>query len=359
MQEIFKTIGKGMLRPVTAASLVLAFFMLAGCGEEDANAIETEVADVRYQMGEPLIDSTLAVIVASEYGADTLTTAEFRSQVEMVTQQVPQVANDADQTRELRKNIVEDFVLRHALFGEAEQLGVMADTARVEAQLDQIRSRFASEEQFQQALAADALTEDSLRSSISEFVLQQMMIERLAEAAEEPTEEEVTRYSEEQAEQVRAQHILFLTQGLSETQVDSVEERAQMVLDSIQAGADFAELARRYSEDGTAATGGDLGFFSRGQMVEPFSEAAFALPDSGAVTPELVKTRYGYHIIRLTGRRTGEPIDTTRARQMLLQERRQEAVTAGIRELRKNVTVRLNPMIVDADLNEGEDSLGG
>src|SRR5690606_25027138 len=130
-------------------------------------------------------------------------------------------------------------------------------------------------------------------------------------------------------------------------------QQAEAVLDSIRSGADFAELARRHSQDpGSAAAGGDLGFFSRGQMVAPFEEATFALEDSGDVATDLVETQFGFHIIKLTGRRAGTPMDTTRARAAMMQQRRQDVVEAGIDTLRGKVTVRLNQTIVDADLNK-------
>ncbi|MCL5094143.1 MAG: peptidylprolyl isomerase [Patescibacteria group bacterium] len=73
---------------------------------------------------------------------------------------------------------------------------------------------------------------------------------------------------------------------------------ADDVLVQVKSGGDFAVLAKKYSQDTTAANGGDLGFFSKGKMVPEFEKAAFAL--SVGQTSDLVKTIYGYHIIKLT-----------------------------------------------------------
>jgi parvulin-like peptidyl-prolyl isomerase len=73
--------------------------------------------------------------------------------------------------------------------------------------------------------------------------------------------------------------------------------KAQDVLNKVKGGGDFAELAKENSQDSTAANGGDLGFFAKGQMVKEFEDAAFAL-QPGQVS-DLVKTQYGYHIIKV------------------------------------------------------------
>ncbi len=345
----------GARRPFPAAHVLVAFFLtitLAACGSGDEASAQSDESELTYKMGEPITDANLAAIVTSDYGSDTLTSAEFQDRFERIATQVPQLRTDPDQARELRKNIVEDFVLRHALFGEADRVGVTADTGAVSLRLAQVKGQFPSEEAYQQALAADNISEDELRGNISDMLRQEQMFERFSESVQDPSEQEVTDFRQSRAEQVRASHILFLVpQGAAQERRDSIRQVAQAVLDSIRAGADFAEMARRHSDDGTAQMGGDLGFFSRGQMVEPFEEAAYALPDSGQVTSELVETQYGYHIIQQTGRRTAELMDTTQARQLMLRDRQREAIESEIDNLREKVTVRLNPGVVQAELN--------
>lgn len=85
--------------------------------------------------------------------------------------------------------------------------------------------------------------------------------------------------------------------GTSDTINADALKRAQDVLAKLNAGAKFEDLAKQYSEDTTASNGGDLGFFSAGQMVKPFEDATFAL--EVGKTSGIVKTQYGFHIIKL------------------------------------------------------------
>jgi peptidyl-prolyl cis-trans isomerase D len=99
--------------------------------------------------------------------------------------------------------------------------------------------------------------------------------------------------------QVRASHILFKTEGKDEA---AVRKEAEAVLKQAKAGADFAALAKKYSQDDASkANGGDLGFFSEGQMVPEFEKAAFSM-EPGQISG-LIKTQYGFHIIKVTDKK--------------------------------------------------------
>jgi len=119
------------------------------------------------------------------------------------------------------------------------------------------------------------------------------------------TGQQIERYYNEnvqqyqQPEQVRASHILLKTEGKDDA---AVKKQAEALLAQLKAGADFAELAKKNSEDtGSAVKGGDLDFFGRGQMVKEFDEKAFSM-QPGQMS-DLVKTQFGYHIIKVTDKR--------------------------------------------------------
>ncbi len=119
-----------------------------------------------------------------------------------------------------------------------------------------------------------------------------------------PSEDEVKRYYEENVarftheKQVRAQHIMLRVKpDAPEAEVEKIRAKAQKILDEAKKGKNFAELAKKYSQDeATAKKGGELGFFSYKQMDPAFSAAAFALKP-GEIS-DLVRTAHGFHIIK-------------------------------------------------------------
>ncbi|HJQ71107.1 MAG TPA: peptidylprolyl isomerase [Blastocatellia bacterium] len=137
----------------------------------------------------------------------------------------------------------------------------------------------------------------------------------------------IAKYYEEhknEYEQVRVRHILvsIVTQeegvkGKRPRSKIEARRRAEALLARARKGEDFAKLAVQYSDDGSSAQGGDLGYFSRGVMVVDFEEVAFALKP-GQVS-ELVQTPYGFHIMRLEGRRIA-PVDDPMTQQQIQTE---------------------------------------
>ena len=109
-------------------------------------------------------------------------------------------------------------------------------------------------------------------------------------------EDNIDKFTQEK--QVKARHILFrLPTGTSAEDQKKIEEKAESVLEKAKKGEDFAKLAEEYSEDTTKSRGGDLGYFAKGGMVKEFEDVAFSLKKDEI--SDLVKTTYGYHIIKI------------------------------------------------------------
>jgi peptidyl-prolyl cis-trans isomerase D len=104
------------------------------------------------------------------------------------------------------------------------------------------------------------------------------------------------------SDRVKVAHILFKTTGKTPAEAAAIEKKASDVLKQIKGGADFAELAKKNSEDTTASKGGELGWLVRGQTVKEFEDTAFSMKP-GQVS-DLVKTVYGIHILKLEDKQT-------------------------------------------------------
>jgi len=139
-------------------------------------------------------------------------------------------------------------------------------------------------------------------------------------------------------EQVRASHILLKTEGKTDA---DVKAKAEAILKQVKAGADFAELAKKNSEDeSNAKNGGDLDYFGRGRMVPEFDQAVFAM-QPGQIS-DLVKTQYGYHIIKLVDKKSAATRSLAEVRQQLTDqlayERAQAQAAVLAEKLEKQVS---------------------
>jgi peptidyl-prolyl cis-trans isomerase SurA len=143
-------------------------------------------------------------------------------------------------------------------------------------------------------------------------------------------------------EEVHARHVLLsLKPGVPAADEQRVLQKAREVAQKAKAGEDFALLAKQYSDGPSAAQGGDLGYFKRGVMVSELEVAAFSLPVGGVSDP--IRTRFGYHVLKIEDRRAVPPPPFDQVKEQLRQKIRQEQgekLTAEyLGELRKESSV--------------------
>lgn len=182
------------------------------------------------------------------------------------------------------------------------------------------------------------------------------LLEKEIESKAKVSDQDVKDYYEKHKEdfasvsQIRASHILVKT-----------EEEAKKVLGRLKKGEDFAKIAKKSSIDpGSAKNGGDLGFFSSGQMVPEF-EAAAAKLKVGEIS-EPVKTQFGYHIIKVTDKKLGKPVEFEKVKNLISQhlsaEKQKEVFDSYIEELKKTYKVEINKEAVSKLAPVGEKKEG-
>jgi peptidyl-prolyl cis-trans isomerase C len=146
-------------------------------------------------------------------------------------------------------------------------------------------------------------------------------------------------------ERARARHILIrVAPNASKDERAAALKKIQDIQKQVK-GGDFAELAKKYSEDpGSKERGGDLGYFSRGDMVDPFEKAAFSL-NVGQVS-DIVTTDFGYHIIRLEERKaaTKFTFDDVKddLKEYLFQQRAARKFEGYVKDLRGKADIKIN-----------------
>lgn len=165
-------------------------------------------------------------------------------------------------------------------------------------------------DQVKQGAVPDDIPDlDQLMSLIDQTTLARLMIKKLAENHGQPLDAATRDYYQQHLseytlpERVKAAHILIKTDKRSD---DEAQELAKQVRAEALTGNDsFADLAKKYSEDASVQrNNGDLGFFTRGKMAKPFEDAVFAMQKSGDIS-SVVKTQFGYHIIRFDQKQSG------------------------------------------------------
>jgi peptidyl-prolyl cis-trans isomerase D len=161
---------------------------------------------------------------------------------------------------------------------------------------------------------------------------------------------------------VRVEHILFMTVGKTDAEVAEIRKKAEDVLKQIKKGANFEDLAKKYSEDpgGSKEKGGDIGWIVQGQTVPAFEKVAFSLP-KGAVS-DLVKTEYGFHIIKVLDKETAhtKPFDEVKdsiKAPLVLQRADQQASDEAEKlsaAIRRSSKVSLDDLVKEFHLETGQ-----
>jgi len=184
--------------------------------------------------------------------------------------------------------------------------------------------------------ADDLQDSEEVRGQVAEFekvAIQQVYMARLIE--ESLTEEAVRKqYDETIANQegpleVRASHIL----------VENEQEGAD-IIKALEGGADFAELARERSTGPSAPRGGDLGYFVRSAMVQPFADAAFAI-EPGSVGPDPVESEFGWHVIKVFDKRRQPAPSFEESRGEIEQQLTRDLIAAHMAKLRADSKIEL------------------
>ena len=295
-----------------SAILVLGVLLLAAaCTKKDAASSATPAAAPAASTapGTPAaaaaakpVPAQLPDVVAKVNGEDIK-----KNELEMAVKTLEERAQSPvppEQRDAVVRQVLDRIVGFKLLVQEAKSRKLVAPPWEVDGQIETVKKQFQSEEQFQQMLKTRGITLDQLRTETADSTTVNKMLETELVPKLAVSESEVKKFFDEnrprfrQEDSVHVSHILIRVDEKADPATKAkAKAQADDILKQLQKGAAFADLAKKYSQDpGSAPNGGDLAFFSKGQMVPAFENAAFALQPGQ--TSAVVQTPFGYHIIK-------------------------------------------------------------
>ncbi len=319
MKQQIKRIPASLVIDIAGTCLMtlLVVLFLAGCAtttqvvNENAVSIaaDGEATDKSPEKAETAEQTNAAEeVVLATVNGETITIKEYNEKLKRLSAfERARYRSEAG-----HKNFLDALILQLLMVQKAKQMGLDQD--------EDVRSKI------------EALTRE-----VTERVLADALVEREVMDKTVVTDKEAKEYYAKhrdefvEKEKISARHILVAT-----------EEEAQAILDELANGADFAKLAEEKSKDrGTAKKGGDLGYFERGSMTPDFEEACLSL-QIGEISG-IVKTVFGYHIIKLEDKKEASPKEfyevTDEIKKKLIADKRREAYQNWIEQLKKEAKI--------------------
>jgi peptidyl-prolyl cis-trans isomerase C len=327
-----------------------------GAVEPDAGQIPVAPVDVAQDPVEPQVDKVVAVVNGAEITESQVVRrveVKWKAQLDKLAEQAPELA--AQQEKLARSRATQELVIEHLLDEEAHKAGIEVTDAELVAEMtEQLAAQTPpmTIEVYKTLFEAQGGDFEAMKDFLARNMKYQKLVEAHAADSLRVTEDDAKKYYEEHVaefqvpEQVSASHILISTSSADESaDVEQVKaqarRKAEELLQQIKDGADFAAVAKEHSACPSAARGGELGTFGRGDMVPQFEDAAFAMK-VGEVSG-IVETQFGYHIIKVTEHTDAETIAFDEAKDDILNSMKiaktQEAFRTYIESLQQKAKI--------------------
>nr|WP_305045706.1 peptidylprolyl isomerase [Geoalkalibacter sp.] len=290
----------------------------------------------------------LSVETVAKVNGRPISRNELDSTMRVYAQQMHHKAVEqlsVDQFQEVQDMALEKLIARALIFQAALAAGILASEESVEEEKNKLIASFANAEEFYANLEKAGMSPEFYHRMVREDLTVNLMTAEKLKAVPEPQAQEVEklyqRYPRKmiEPEKVHARHILIAGQG---DERDAALSRIRELRARLSV-ADFASLAREHSDCPSAQAGGDLGYFSRGQMVDSFENAAFQ--QRPGELGEIVETPYGFHLIlvldKTPERRLSLEEAEGRLRAFLKEEAEVNLLKQWVGELRREADVRI------------------
>ena len=254
-----------------------------------------------------------------------------------------------DRIKEMRRDVLDQLIDQELVWQTVQAKALFASPDDIDKSVEDVRAQFDTEDGFLQRIMLDGFTPEKYRVHVQRLVSVSNYMQEVSSRTTVSKEEVHEFYVNNpdklgMPETVRARHILLKVHpNANDDTKKGVEEKMTNIVEHLENGADFSTLAVQYSEDGSSSQGGDLGYFDRGQMVGPFSDAAFSL-DVGE-TSGIVETVYGLHLIRVEDRQPVRTVPEEMASEQifnfLLDSKRRQAIRDELLALRAGAEIEI------------------
>ncbi len=215
-----------------------------------------------------------------------------------------------EKIKEIEKTAFEDIINEMLFSQEAKAQGIKAEKSEVKARFEKIEKQYPSKKEFKEALKKYKVSKGDIEDRLKKDLLIEKLIEK--ETKTVLTDKELEDYYNKNTEKFREPEAvgirdIFIKYNMSEVDFrKKAEERAKDVMAKLKAGKDFAEMASIHSDDISKAKGGDVGFIHKDSFAPEIEGIAFSLKIGQMSSP--IATEYGYHIIKVEGKKPSRQI---------------------------------------------------
>ena len=258
--------------------------------------------------GEAIVDSIVAVVNQEVIMLSEVEKAIAASGEEI---QAKDRLEKKEKLKQARQKVLNLLIEEKLIDSEIKKIGIKVTGKEIDAAVEDIRRRNSlTQEEMERALEREGLTLEVFKKQLEKTMLRSKLIHLSVKIDATPGEKELREFYQKNidryrtVESYRPAHILFLVpKGATPDGVQGVRKKCAMVLEKIKAGEDFGEMALLYSQDPSVKDRGDLGSFKKGELLPALEREALRLK-VGEVG-DIVKTNYGFHIIKLLDRKGG------------------------------------------------------
>jgi len=249
---------------------------------------------------------------------------------------------------EARKMVLENLIDRELLYQQSRKKGISIKDAEVNEQLDRLKKQYPNEQAFKDSMAEDHLNEDTVKSRIKMNLAVQQFVEKEFEGKVQVTEAEAKAFYDghpeyfTEPETIRASGILIKVDVKSDAaKKEEARKKMEDIQKKVKKGEDFAILAKDFSQDASAAQGGDLGTIPRGRMPKALDDAAFSLKP-GEVS-NVLETELGFHLIKVHEKKPEKVVPfkevEDKIRQHLSNQKLKQMVDEHLNEVKKTAKI--------------------